>query len=140
LLRSIAAKYGADLAPDLVADALTEAWEHWDRVADATNQPGYVYRIADRLGAAAVKADAKFPAIHLVADLNDAQPDIDLANALDQLSTRQRQVVMLIKAWGYSYAEVGELLGVTQPTLRNHLNRGFAKLREALDEGADDDA
>ncbi|MCU0299948.1 MAG: hypothetical protein MUF33_15780 [Candidatus Nanopelagicales bacterium] len=50
-------------------------------------------------------------------------------NALHRLSRRQRQVVMLTKGWGYTYEEAATILGITPSSLRNHLDRGLARLR-----------
>ncbi len=36
---------------------------------------------------------------------------------------------MLTKGWGYTYEEAATILGITPSSLRNHLDRGLARLR-----------
>ncbi len=64
------------------------------------------------------------------------QPDPEqrrrLRLALSQLSSRQRAAVLLHEWMGYSFREVGELLGVNEATARVHCFRGRETLRALL--------
>lgn len=40
LQRALVARYGVDVGPDLHAEALAYAWEHWDRLSTMTNPIG----------------------------------------------------------------------------------------------------
>jgi RNA polymerase sigma-70 factor (ECF subfamily) len=52
--------------------------------------------------------------------------------ALAQLSVKQRKVVVLSFTEGLSYAEIAEVLGCEEVTVRTHLHRARARLRKLL--------
>jgi RNA polymerase sigma-70 factor (ECF subfamily) len=134
LERAIAARYPSDLAVESVADAMELAWPRWSRIRTTRNPVGYVYRIAERrAGRASRRRRWGFTSdIGGVVDPVDTATDVDLQAALDQLSLRQRQVVVLTQGWGLSYLETATLLGISVTSLRNHLDRGLARLRSEL--------
>jgi RNA polymerase sigma-70 factor (ECF subfamily) len=55
-----------------------------------------------------------------------------LPGALRRLTTRQREVVVLVHGFGMSHSEVADLLGLKRSSVQNHLERGLAKLRTDL--------
>jgi DNA-directed RNA polymerase specialized sigma24 family protein len=55
-----------------------------------------------------------------------------LAKQLARPFDRERLVVMLVNGYGWSLAEVAELLGVSKSTVQTHAERGMAKLRTGL--------
>ena len=44
----------------------------------------------------------------------------------------QRSCVLLVHTFGYSLAEVAELLEVSKPTVQTHVRRALASLRKSL--------
>jgi DNA-directed RNA polymerase specialized sigma24 family protein len=46
LRRALVAAYGFEEGRDAAAEALAYAWEHWERLRDVTNLPGYLFRVA----------------------------------------------------------------------------------------------
>jgi len=54
---------------------------------------------------------------------------IDLIRALNQLTPRQRQVVILWAA-GYTHKEIGKELGISANTAQTHSHRAVVILRE----------
>lgn len=62
------------------------------------------------------------------------RPDLGRAirRALDALPTRQREAVLLHEYMGYSFREVGDLLGVAEATARVHAHRGREALKKRL--------
>jgi RNA polymerase sigma-70 factor (ECF subfamily) len=55
-----------------------------------------------------------------------------LAEAIDQLPARQKTVVLLTQLGEHSSAEVGEMTGLSESTVRVHLHRAMRRLRELL--------
>ncbi|MEM7050289.1 MAG: RNA polymerase sigma factor [Acidobacteriota bacterium] len=51
---------------------------------------------------------------------------------LDQLSRRQREVVLL-RSWGQSYSEIAKALGISRDAVKSHLSTGRQRLRRCLD-------
>jgi RNA polymerase sigma factor (sigma-70 family) len=126
---------GADAADDGVAQALAYAWQHWDRVRVMDNPDGYVFRAAQRY---ARRQRPRRP-VELPRPEPARLPDVEpgLVDALAGLSPNQRVVVFVIEGCGWTLADAAELLGVSVSTVRNHLARGLARLREVLEVDVD---
>ena len=56
-----------------------------------------------------------------------------LARAMGDLPERQRTIVRLFELEGFTSAEISEILGVPDGTVRWHLHQARRKLREALE-------
>jgi len=131
LRRAFVAAYGAQRGREATAEALAFAWEHWGRISQMDNASGYLFRVGrsrTRLRRAVLTFVPK--------EHNDPIVEPGLALALKTLSARQRTAVVLVHGFGWTLREVGELTGTKVTTVQNHLERGFAKLRHAL-EGED---
>jgi DNA-directed RNA polymerase specialized sigma24 family protein len=132
LLQALVATYGAVDGREAAVDALSWAWEHWDRLDGVGNQVGYLYRVGQtatrRFASRTLPLVGQVPAY-------DRLPDIDpgLEPALARLSAQQRVVVMLVCAFEWSQVEVAELLEVSTSTVHEHLNRALGRLRDELE-------
>jgi DNA-directed RNA polymerase specialized sigma24 family protein len=133
LRRAFVARYGVDLGVEACSESITWAYANRGRLAEMSNPVGYLYRV----GQTAVRTQVRwlrapmFPAE--VGDGDMPLPDDGLHVALTKLSRDQRCAVMLVHAHGYRYAEAAELLDIPVSTLKNHLNRGLARLRHLLE-------
>jgi DNA-directed RNA polymerase specialized sigma24 family protein len=126
LRRALVAAVGT-AAGDALADALTYAWEHWRRVRCMDNPAGYVYRVARSRA-----RPRKVPVLPPVDATRLPEVEPGLPGALAALPERQRVAVLLVHGFGWTHAEVGELLGISDSTVRNHLARGLDHLRRKL--------
>lgn len=132
LLQALVGRYGPVDGRIATVDALSWAWEHWDRLASVGNKAGYLFRV----GQTATRGMGTRP---IPQDRSDAGsegvPDVEpaLGEALARLSTQQRTVVSLIHAFGWTQTEVAELLEVTPSTVREYLDRGLTRLRKDLE-------
>ena len=129
--RALVAVAGPEAARDATTDALVHAWRQWERVRAMANPAGYVYTVArSRLPRRAPGTVA------LPAELagSDGAPVVEpaLARALAGLPERQRVAVYLRVGCRWSTPEVADLLGVSVSTVRNHTERGLARLRREL--------
>ena len=126
------ARYGIDVGVDAAADAMAYAWEHWDAVSAMANPTGYLWRVGQT---SAGRQHRWRRAPHLppevVADGAAFEPG--LPAALQRLRPDERVAVVLVHGYSWSYAEVGDLLGVPVTTVRNHVHRGMHRLRRALE-------
>jgi DNA-directed RNA polymerase specialized sigma24 family protein len=50
LRRALVAAYGPEQGRDAAAEALAYAWEHWDRLRQMANAPGYLFRVGQTRG------------------------------------------------------------------------------------------
>lgn len=120
---------GLDHAREATAEALAWAWEHWDRVEPMDNAPGYLYRVARTKARKLYKGKPVLPPAP-----SDDMPWIEpgLPAAISRLSDRQRVVVGLVYAFGWTQADVAELLGLSHGAVQKHAERGLKRLRSAL--------
>lgn len=127
LRRALVAAYGFEAGRDAAAEALAYAWEHWERLQDIKNLPGYLYRVGQS------RSKRRKPAVLFETPgwpERDFEPG--LPAALAALSLRQRQAVVLVYGYGFTVREVSELIGVKQTTVHSHVRRGLERLRNSL--------
>ena len=129
LRRALVAGCGPDRGLEATEESLVYAWEHWEKIANAENPAGLLYRIGMR------KAFRMRKPLPLFRDPPAADPDPPepgLAPALAHLSKQQRIAVVLIDGFGYTHQEVADLVGVGRSTVQKHHDRGLEKLRRDL--------
>jgi RNA polymerase sigma factor (sigma-70 family) len=131
LLQALVAAYGAREGREATVDALSWAWEHWDRLAGVDNKVGYLYRV----GQSATRRYSP-RAIPVPTSASKEVPSVEfdprLIPALSRLSEQQRTVVVLVHAFGWSQSEVATVLDITVSTARGHLSRALKRLRDEL--------
>lgn len=127
---ALTARFGPERGREAACDALTWAWEHWDRVRALDNPGGYLYRVGAR------RASRWRWSRPVTDDLTPAEAgariEPGLERALGCLSVRQRQAVVLTEGYGLSQAEVAALLGIRRVTVQTHVRRGLDRLRQEL--------
>lgn len=132
---ALVAAFGADLGREAAVEALVYGWENWDRIKAMDNPVGYLYRVGHRFARRqALRKQVLFPPAP-----SPSEPWVEpgLPAALNGLSPSQRQAVILICAYRYSYREVAGILRVAPSTIQQHCERGLRKLRSALGVRAD---
>ena len=131
LLQALIATYGPVDGREACVDALSWAWENWDRVQHIEHPAGYLYRV----GQSATRRFLPKPVPPLLAGILESRfPDIEpeLMPALARLSEQQRTAVVLVHGYGWRQAEVARLLGITPSTVHDYLNRALDRLRNEL--------
>lgn len=128
LSRAFVAAGGYERGQEALAEALAWAWEHFDELQAMDNPAGYLYRVGQSRTRRR-RRSAMFPAPG-----QDGIPDVEprLTTALESLSERQRVCVVLVYAFGWSYQEVAELLGLSRSSVQNHVERALAHLRHVI--------
>jgi DNA-directed RNA polymerase specialized sigma24 family protein len=131
---ALVARFGPHRGREAAAEALTWAWEHWDRLEAVQNRAGYLYRVGTRRAA----RQRWLRGVPLAAP-RDEWPWVEpgLPTALAALTVAQRQAVVLIEGYGLSYTETADLLGVSRRTVQTHVRRALARLRSDLGVGSD---
>lgn len=134
LRRAFVARYGVDLGVEACSESITWAYANQTRLMGMTNAVGYLYRV----GQTAVRTQVRWmraPMFPVEAPDNDLPlPDDGLHLAMSKLNRDQRCAVMLVHAYGYPYNDAAAMLDIPVSTLKNHLNRGLARLRQLLEE------
>jgi RNA polymerase sigma-70 factor (ECF subfamily) len=122
-----------DVADDATAEAFARAMAHAATVRDPI---AWIYRTAFRLASAELKRERRRPPAQM--DVVADPPEVrGLIAALRELSPNQRAAIVLRFEADLPVDEVARRMGIAAPTVRVHLHRGRARLRELL--GADDD-
>ena len=126
---ALVASHGAERGREAAEDALVYGWRHWERVGRMANPVGYLYRVGQRAARRRRVTPRPYPIIP-----EDRPPWVEprLSAALAELSPRQREVVVLVDAFEWTHREVADLLGIRLSSVQTHLERGLARLREAL--------
>jgi DNA-directed RNA polymerase specialized sigma24 family protein len=134
LRRAFVARYGVELGVDACSESIAWAYANRSRLMAMTNPVGYLYRV----GQTAVRTQVRWKRAPLfpveVADNDLPLPDDGLHVAMSRLNRDQRCAVMLVHAYGYPYTDAASMLDIPVSTLKNHLNRGLARLRQLLEE------
>lgn len=122
-------------APDVVTDACLAAFgaPRWPEVE---NKRAYLYRSV--LNTA--RSHHRSTLARRLREQRAANPesvelhpaDLDVLNAVNRLSLRQRAVVVLTYWDGLPTHEVAARLGVSEGSVKRHLSRARARLRELL--------
>jgi DNA-directed RNA polymerase specialized sigma24 family protein len=109
LRRALVATYGPTVGREPTVDALSWAWEHWDRLQPMANPVGYLYRVGQTR---AREARARSAAV----------AEFDTG------------AVLLVHGYGLSVRDAAETLNVSVSTLRVHVERALARLRAEIGE------
>ena len=124
LRRALVALCGPEDGRDATAEALGYAWANWERVEAMANPVGYLYRV----GASRARRRRQ-PQLPPVEPTRLPEIDPGLPAALARLTARQRVVVILVHAEGWTQREVADLLELSPSSVNNHLDRALARLR-----------
>ena len=123
------------IAEEVVQDAFTSMGERWDTVEF---RPGAYLRTSVVNGCAGIlrrqTIEQRYRAARIeVVDSEIPEQLIDLRNALDRLTDRQRLVVVLRYFADLPDAEIAEALGVRPATVRSLAHRAVAALRKEME-------
>jgi RNA polymerase sigma-70 factor (sigma-E family) len=129
-------------AEDLLQDVLEQMFLRWQRIS--ASPEGYARRALVNRSINHWRWRRRHRESPLAAAAEPALPDhaadvsarAAVLQILARLRGRQRAAVVLRYLGGMSVAEVAEMLGCTETTVRGHTFRGLAKLREVLPEAA----
>lgn len=132
LLQSLVATYGPIDGREACVDALSWAWENWDRVRSVDHSVGYLYRV----GQSATRRFLPKPIPSPLSEILESRfPEVEpgLMPALSRLPDQQRTVVVLVHGYDWRQAEVARLLEISPSTVQDYLNRAIEKLRNELE-------
>jgi RNA polymerase sigma-70 factor (ECF subfamily) len=121
-------------AEDVAAEAFSRLWSHWGQIHGDDHAGGYVFKTAMRLCSKRRRRSARELVGVVPEQSRAADPDerISVVDALAGLPLRQRQSVVLRDWAGFETTEVARILGTKESTVRVHLARGRAALRDVL--------
>lgn len=128
----------ADIAADAVNEAMTRAFERWDKVGDFDNPSGWVYRVGVNWGRSVQRHRGRMPMQPLASDSYEMSvPEPALVDAVAGLPSHYRTVVVARYYLQWTPAEIATALHVLGATVRSRLQRALVRLRRQM--GANDD-
>ena len=130
LQRALIGRFGTVTGSEVCQDALAYAADNWPRVSAMVNPVGYLFRVgcgkARKYRRWSERMAGNSESVEVV---ESPAVDVDLIVALGKLRFEQRVSLLMVHAFGYTYEEVGAVLGCSSAAVGNHVRRGLAKLR-----------
>ncbi len=122
-----------DAAEDAALEALAKAHLRWDRIGREQWRDAWVLRVA--INEAIRRLPKPLPLL-AAASTGDPSDDVALRQtmtaALQELSKRQREVIVLRYLLGLSETQVADALHLSHGTVKTHLRRGIGRLRATV--------
>jgi len=127
------------VAEDLAAEAFARAYSRWPTVQRHPNPDAWLLRVVGNLAIDHVRRESRRPEVRGDAGRSDPSADdaafrIDLTDALSRLSGRQQEVAVMRYVVDLTEEDVAVTLGMSTGSVKTHLHRANAKLRDALGE------
>ena len=133
---------GADVADDLVQDALERAWARRDQWDTRREIKPWLFTVLHNVYVNDVRRYKRMPSMvdypeleNVAAASSDEPMELtitDLQRALDEISEEHREVLLLVGLEQFSYKEAAEVLGVPLGTVMSRLTRARKRLRELM--------
>jgi RNA polymerase sigma-70 factor (ECF subfamily) len=138
-------------ARDLTQEAFMRVYRAWRSFKPGTSFLSWIYRIVTNLHRDELRRrKGRYPeeipqdndpqhftsgrplAISPIDDYVEDYLSEPLSKALSGLSAEQRQIVLLADIEGFSYQEIGEIVGCSVGTVRSRLHRARGQLRKLV--------
>ena len=133
--------YGIMDYKDLHSEAVTRAFEGFEKLKNKTQLPAYIYGITKNIikNELRKKSNANryehYKAQEEPIINNNAEQNLNintLYRALKQLSSEQKEAIVLFEISGYSIKEIAEMQKSTVSSVKQRLKRGREKLLQIL--------
>ncbi len=127
------------VAEEIASEAFARAWARWRRLGRDPRAAGWLLRVTTNL---AIDATRRRQALAEASDADLSPADhatmrVALVQALQTLPRRQREAIALRYLADLSESDVSAALGVSAGSVKTHLHRGLARLRDSM--GTDDE-
>ncbi len=129
-----------DAAYDLTQEVFVRAWNHFTEIQSQTNPRGWLYRVAVNLANTRYRKRLQEVQTQIVFDnaleLSSSDPSRKIAEqdaiakTLATLPPKQRMALLLRDADGFSYDEIGKILGYSHAAIKKMIARARQRFRE----------
>jgi RNA polymerase sigma-70 factor (ECF subfamily) len=121
-------------AEDVTQEAFIQLLSHWRKISRYERPDAWVRRVAIRLAVKAQKRERMREVLERGTPIGQGSkaPDVDLANALRQLPLKQRTCVLLFYYEDRPIAEIVDILGISEGSVKVHLHRARVRLAALL--------
>ncbi len=127
-----------ELARDLVQDSFSKLWLHRRTLNPDQGCKSYLFRIADRLlidyyrKCSSRKKYQQEQRFAPNATRSDIDLQITLQNCISELPDKLRDVFVLSRYQGYTYAEIAEVCHISIKTVESRMSKALKRLRVVL--------
>lgn len=98
----------------------------------------YVWLMDRRYRSRRPRSDDELPDVPVPAEVESLADRDRVRRALDDVLPARREALLLHHVWGFSFAEIGQMLGVRAEAAKLRSSRGMADLRRLLSESTRD--
>ncbi len=130
-----------DDAQDAVSDCIVSAYEQIKNLRRAEAFPSWIFKILYAACSAYIKQqmrqrelddiDTARQSSNLFTIMDESKTE--LAQALDILSSDEKEIVLLSVVGGFTSKEISKITGLTAGSVRSKLSRSLAKMRNYLE-------
>jgi RNA polymerase sigma-70 factor (ECF subfamily) len=131
------------VAEELTMEAFEAALREWPKVSNLEAPGAWVRRVVSNSSVSwyrRLSAEGR-ALIRLSGDQPrhsaDAQSSASVWSAVRHLPRRQAQVIALFYVAGYGRRQIAEMLGISEESVKTHLERGRRRLKKELGHGRD---
>ena len=124
----------ASAAEDATQEAYVRAYSRWPKVSTLDRPDLWVARVATRIAIDRWRRQRRETELQASspADFDDSVQNMWVRWGLDDLSPRQRALIVMHHVEGHSLASLSLHTGTSTETIKTHLKRGRARLRKLL--------
>jgi RNA polymerase sigma-70 factor (ECF subfamily) len=128
-----------DRAEEITQDAFVELYRRWRTISRYDRPGAWVRRIAIRMAVRSVHRDRRRTILEIASDppTTERPVDLDLLQAVGSLPPMQRAAVVLYYFEDRPVAELADILGCADATVRVHLSRGRRRLAQLLGDASE---
>lgn len=135
------------ITEDIIQDVFLKIWQKADSLSISTSFKSYLYKAAINQALTYLKSEKKnFVDSTEAAEqidrqhhyssadrqIEDSEIKMQIAGAMKQLPPACRAVFVLCRYENASYKEAAEILGISENTVDNHMNKAMKILKKAL--------
>ena len=133
-----------ELAEELVQESYIRLAGVWDRLDDRDAALSYLRKTVFNLSHSKIRRLIVGRSKHRAVQARPVSPDVEqtplmdseLAEAIRQLSVRQRECIVLRYEHDLSIAQIAEVLGIAEGSAKSHIHRALGRLSALVTPGA----
>jgi RNA polymerase sigma-70 factor (ECF subfamily) len=133
-------------AEEIVQDVFFKVWEKRDTIQEHLSFQSYLFTIAHNTSLSLIRKKLKetryvtyLKSTQIPVSDSPVSDELEFSelkkkaqDAINHLSTRQKQIYLLSREDGFSYREISEQLNISVNTVENHMVKALKFLRESL--------
>lgn len=128
-----------DSAEDVVQESFAQVWESLNRGTEISDLRRYMYTtvrnnalMARRGNIDKVSFDESYSDLPLEEAIDTSERDSRLWGVIDKLPDQCRNVFLMSKRDGLTYAQIAEELNLSVRTVEHHISKALERLRDAV--------